>query len=211
MENTNSQTIAKILLETKAVKLNPNTPFKWSSGWNSPIYCDNRITLSFPEERTFIKKALSKMILERFEGVDAIAGVATAGIAQGAMIADELNLPFLYVRPEPKKHGMKNTIEGRFTPDQKIVLVEDLISTGGSSIKAANNLTNAGANVLGIAATITYGFSTADENFDQANIKLECLSHYDFIIEEALKMNYISIDEVELLKKWRLNPSEWGN
>jgi len=204
-----AQQIAKILLETKAVKLNTNDPFKWSSGWNSPIYCDNRITLSFTTERTFIKKSLAKLVSSKFPEVEAIAGVATAGIAQGALVAEELNLPFLYVRPEPKKHGMKNCIEGSFEPNQKIVLIEDLISTGGSSIKAANNLIKVGAKVLGIAATVTYGFSAADENFAKANIKLECLSHYNFLIEEALKMEYISKNEVEMLKEWRINPSTW--
>ena len=210
MSNSVSKEIAKILLDTKAVKLSPKEPFKWSSGWNSPIYCDNRITLSFPKERTYIKQSLAQLVKEKFPEVEAIAGVATAGIAQGALVAEELNLPFLYVRPEPKKHGMKNCIEGRFTSNQKIVLIEDLISTGGSSIKAANNLIEAGANVLGIAATVTYGFSTADDNFNNANIKLECLSHYDYLIETALEMDYVSSDDVDLLKEWRKNPSEWG-
>lgn len=210
MSQTISNKIAKILLETKAVKLNPNQPFKWSSGWNSPIYCDNRITLSFPEERTFIKESLAQLVLDKFPHVEAIAGVATAGIAQGALVAEKLNLPFLYVRPEPKKHGMKNSIEGSFLQNQKIVLVEDLISTGGSSIKAANNLIEAGANVQGIASTVTYGFEIADKNFTEANITLECLSHYDSIIEEALKMDYITKNDLELLKSWRIAPAEWG-
>lgn len=210
MSKSISRAIAKILLETKAVKLSPNEPFKWSSGWNSPIYCDNRITLSFPTERTFIKESLAQLVLDQFSDVEAIAGVATAGIAQGALVAEKLNLPFLYVRPEPKKHGMKNCVEGSFNPSQKIVLIEDLISTGGSSIKAANNLIEAGGNVLGIASTVTYGFKTADDNFEEANIKLECLSHYDSIIEEALSMDYISSEDLELLKSWRKNPSEWG-
>jgi len=210
MTNSLSQQIAKILLETKAVKLSPKAPFKWSSGWNSPIYCDNRVTLSFPTERKVIKLALAELIREKFPNVEAIAGVATAGIAQGALVAEELNLPFLYVRPEPKKHGMKNCIEGAFSPNQKIVLIEDLISTGGSSIKAANNLIEAGARVLGIAATVTYGFATADDNFNKASIKLECISHYNHLIEEAVKMDYVSTEDVEVLKEWRLNPSEWS-
>ena len=210
MTFSTSQQIAKILLETKAVKLNPKEPFKWSSGWNSPIYCDNRVTLSFTKERTFIKESLAQLVKDKFPNVEAIAGVATAGIAQGALVAEELDLPFLYVRPEPKKHGMKNCIEGAFTPNQRIVLIEDLISTGGSSIKAANNLIEAGAEVLGIAATVTYSFSTADENFNNANIKLECLSGYNDLIDEALNMDYVSTEDVSVLKEWRLNPSEWG-
>ena len=211
MTSSTSQQIAKILLETKAVKLSPKEPFKWSSGWNSPIYCDNRVTLSFTKERKFIKEALAQLVKDKFPEVEAIAGVATAGIAQGALVAEELDLPFLYVRPEPKKHGMKNCIEGAFSPNQKIVLIEDLISTGGSSIKAANNLIEAGAVVLGIAATVTYSFATADDNFTNANIKLECLSGYNDLIDEALNMDYVSAEDVSVLKEWRLNPSEWGN
>lgn len=209
MEEQQARQIANILLTTKAVKLSPNQPFKWSSGWNSPIYCDNRVTLSFPEERTTIKNALAQLIRISFPHVEAIAGVATAGIAQGALVAEELNLPFLYVRPEPKKHGMKNTIEGAFKPNQKIVLVEDLISTGGSSIKAAQNLADAGASVLGVVATVTYGFAEATKNFEKANILLKCITNYNQIIEQALTMDYISTNDIEVLKKWRENPSKW--
>lgn len=210
MKTSVSGKIAKILLETKAVKLSPQTPFKWSSGWNSPIYCDNRITLSYPKERSFIKKSLCDLVLDTFPSCEAIAGVATAGIAQGALVAEQLGLPFLYVRPEPKKHGMKNTVEGRCTEGQNIVLIEDLISTGGSSIKAAQNLAEAGANVLGIVATVTYGFATATENFDNAGIELVCLSEYAAIISEAVSMGYVSQQEVALLEQWRENPSAWG-
>ena len=202
--------IAQYLLETKAVKLSPEKPFKWSSGWNSPIYCDNRVTLSFPEARTYIKNALAEAIKVNFPDVEAIAGVATAGIPQGALVADALGLPFLYVRPKPKEHGMGNQIEGRLEKGQKVVLVEDLISTGGSSLKAAEALLEAGGKIEGMVAIFTYGFKTADDNFEAKGIKLITLSNYDALINEAQKLNYISSEAMTSLQNWRKNPEEWG-
>jgi orotate phosphoribosyltransferase len=201
--------IATFLLRTQAVKLSPQNPFKWSSGWNSPIYCDNRITLSDVEARTFIKKALAKAIKKEFPDATLIAGVATAGIAQGALVADQLNLPFAYVRPKPKEHGMGNQIEGRIEPGSKVVVLEDLISTGGSSIKAAEALQAQGIEVLGMIAIFTYGFKTADQNFEDKNLKLVTLSNYSYLIDEALKQDYIKAEDVELLKKWRRSPEKF--
>ncbi|HLO43210.1 MAG TPA: orotate phosphoribosyltransferase [Leadbetterella sp.] len=201
--------IATFLLKTKAVKLNPEKPFKWSSGWNSPIYCDNRITLSDVEARTFIKKALAKAIKKEFSDATLIAGVATAGIAQGALVADYMNLPFAYVRPKPKEHGMGNQIEGKIEKGQKVVVLEDLISTGGSSIKAAEALIEQGIEVVGMIAIFTYGFKTADVNFAEKNLKLVTLSNYNYLIDEALKQEYVKPSDVESLKKWRRNPAKW--
>jgi orotate phosphoribosyltransferase len=201
--------IARFLLETKAVKLSPDKPFKWSSGWNSPIYCDNRVTLSFPEARTFIKNALAEAIKANFPEVEAIAGVATAGIPQGALVADLLGLPFLYVRPKPKEHGMGNQIEGKIEAGQKVVLVEDLISTGGSSLKAADAIVAAGAEVTGMVAIFTYGFQVADDNFAQKEVRLVTLSNYDVLVEEAQKLNYIPAEAMASLQEWRRNPEIW--
>jgi orotate phosphoribosyltransferase len=201
--------IASYLLETQAVKLSPQKPFKWSSGWNSPIYCDNRITLSHVEARTFIKKALAKAIKKNFPDATLIAGVATAGIAQGALVADYLQLPFAYVRPKPKEHGMGNQIEGRIPEGSKVVVLEDLISTGGSSLKAAEALKNQGIEVLGMAAIFTYGFKTADINFAEKGLPLVTLSNYTYLIDEALKQNYIGQDDIALLKKWRRAPDKF--
>jgi orotate phosphoribosyltransferase len=206
---TTARKIASFLLKTKAVKLSPEQPFKWSSGWNSPIYCDNRITLSDVEARMFIKKALAKAIKKNFPDVDLIAGVATAGIAQGALVADYMNLPFAYVRPKPKEHGMGNQIEGKIEKGQKVVVLEDLISTGGSSIKAAEALTAQGIEVVGMIAIFTYGFKIADDNFAEKNLKLVTLSNYNFLIDEALKQEYVKASDVESLKKWRRNPAKW--
>jgi orotate phosphoribosyltransferase len=207
---TVSQKIASLLLETKAVKLSPAQPFKWSSGWNSPIYCDNRVTLSFPEGRTFIKKALAKAIKKHFPEATLVAGVATAGIAQGALVADVLGLPFAYVRPKPKEHGMGNQIEGRIEQGQKVVVIEDLISTGGSSLKAVDALREAGIEVVGMVAIFTYGFKAADKNFAEKDVKLVTLGHYNSLIDQAIAQNYISADSLESLKKWRRNPEKWG-
>lgn len=197
------------MLKTKAVKLSPEKPFKWSSGWNSPIYCDNRITLSDVEARTFIKKSLAKAIKKQFPDATLIAGVATAGIAQGALVADYLNLPFAYVRPKPKEHGMGNQIEGKIEKGQKVVVLEDLISTGGSSIKAAEALIEQGIEVVGMIAIFTYGFKVADQNFAEKNLKLVTLSNYNYLIDEALKQEYIKSNDLESLKKWRRNPAKW--
>ncbi|KAA9356921.1 orotate phosphoribosyltransferase [Larkinella humicola] len=202
--------VARLLLEVKAVRLRPEEPFTWSSGWKSPIYCDNRITLSYPEARTYIRTALADTILKEFPDVQAIAGVATAGIAQGALVADALNLPFLYVRPEPKKHGMGNQIEGRLEDGQRVVVIEDLISTGGSSLKVVDVLRQAGAGVLGMAAIFTYGFPVASQNFADKDVKLVCLSDYETLVGEARDLNYISADAMDSLAAWRQNPAEWN-
>ncbi|GAA4296868.1 orotate phosphoribosyltransferase [Nibribacter koreensis] len=201
--------IATYLLESQAVRLRPEQPFKWSSGWNSPIYCDNRVTLSFPHIRSYIKNALAQAIQQRFPQVQAIAGVATAGIAQGALVADLLELPYLYVRPEPKSHGMGNQIEGKLEQGQKIVLIEDLISTGGSSLKAAKAVQTAGGEVIGMAAIFTYGFPQAEQNFQQANIPTLCLSDYNTLVKIAAEQDYISSDSIETLNQWRQAPEMW--
>lgn len=204
-----AEKIAKALLEIGAIKLQPNAPFKWASGWNSPIYCDNRLTLSFPEVRTLIKDSLINIINNEFKNVEAIAGVATAGIPQGALIADGLNKPFLYVRPKPKDHGMTNLIEGKITPGQKVVVVEDLISTGGSSLKAVEALKQAGFQVVGMVAIFTYGFSVAEENFKNSGVKLLSLSNYNTLVDVGLKNNYIKEDQIDSLKEWRKSPESW--
>lgn len=205
-----AEQVARLLLEVKAVRLRPDEPFTWSSGWKSPIYCDNRITLSYPEARSYIRNELANAIRHNFPDVQAIAGVATAGIAQGALVADALNLPFLYVRPEPKKHGMGNQIEGRLETGQRIVVIEDLISTGGSSLKVVDVIRQSGAEVLGMAAIFTYGFSVASQNFAEKNVPLICLSNYETLVGEAQKLDYIAADAIDSLAAWRQNPSEWN-
>ncbi len=202
--------VAKKLLEVEAVKLSPAAPFKWASGWNSPIYCDNRYTLSFPSVRTYIKDQMAAAIKANFPGAEAVAGVATAGIPQGALLAEVLELPFIYVRPKPKDHGMQNLIEGKVTKGQKVVVIEDLISTGGSSLKAVEALKDAGFEVLGMVAIFTYGFPVADENFDKAGVKLVCLSNYNALIPTAEKLGYVKQDQLTSLASWRENPAEWG-
>lgn len=201
--------VAKKLLEIEAIRLQPDKPFTWASGWKSPIYCDNRLSLSFPEVRNLIKDNLVKSVQHFFPQVEAIAGVATAGIPQGALIANELSLPFLYVRSKPKGHGMENMIEGKVTPRQKVVVVEDLVSTGGSSLKAAEDLKKAGFEVMGMVAIFSYGFDIATKNFEEAGIKLICLSHYDALLPEAVKTNYISPEALNSLGEWRKSPSTW--
>lgn len=202
--------VAKKLLEINAIKLNVETPFNWASGWKSPIYCDNRLALSYPEVRTYIKNQLAKTIQENFKGVEAIAGVATAGIPQGALVADALNVPFIYIRSKPKGHGMENLIEGKVTPGQKVVVIEDLVSTGGSSLKAIEALVKSDISVLGMVSIFTYGFSVAEENFKKANVKLISLSSYTEMIDEALKLNYVTQAQISRLKKWREDPATWG-
>ncbi len=203
------QTIARHLLDVKAVRLQPENPFTWSSGWKSPIYCDNRVTLAFPDVRTYIKNALADAIRQQFPGVQAIAGVATAGIPQGALVADVLGLPYCYVRPEPKSHGMGKQIEGQLEASQSVVVIEDLISTGGSSLKVVDALRAAGAEVLGMAAIFTYGFPVADKNFADKGVKLVCLSDYNALLTEAEAMHYISADALGSLASWRENPADW--
>lgn len=202
--------IASELLRVKAIKLSAKNPFTWSSGWKSPIYCDNRIALSYPKTRSLIKKELVAAAKKYFLEVEAIAGVATAGIPQGALLADALDLPFVYVRDKPKGHGMENLIEGEIAKHTKVVLVEDLISTGGSSLKAAAALQKVDAEVIGMLAIFTYGFSIADKNFDEANISLHCLSNYSVMLEEALSQGYIQTDQLETLEEWRKSPETWG-
>ena len=204
------KSIAEKLLKIRAIKLQPNNPFTWASGWKSPIYCDNRKTLSYPAIRTFIKTEIAHTILENFPGVEVIAGVATGAIAQGAMVADVLGLPFIYIRPEPKDHGLENTIEGDLRLGQKVVVVEDLISTGSSSLKAAEAIRKNGSEVLGMVAIFSYGFPVAEQKFKAAKIKYHTLCNYDTVLSEALATKYISEQDIELLKLWRHNPAEWG-
>lgn len=202
--------VAEFLLQVKAVKLQPQNPYTWASGWKSPIYCDNRVTLSFPQVRTYIRQQFVDAILEKFGKPDVIAGVATGGIAQGALVAQEMGLPFVYVRSEAKKHGLTNMIEGIVEKGQSVVVIEDLISTGGSSLKAVEALREAGCDVKGMAAIFTYGFNTAVENFKKAKCELVTLSNYDTMIAQALQSNYINDKDLLSLKAWRENPAEWG-
>ncbi|RLD19549.1 MAG: orotate phosphoribosyltransferase [Bacteroidetes bacterium] len=209
MESSVSHQIAAKLLQIEAIRLSLESPFTWASGWKSPIYCDNRLSLSYPDIRDFIKIELKLLIERAFPATEAIAGVATAGIPQGALVADALGLPFLYVRSKPKGHGMTNMIEGVAQPGQRVVLVEDLISTGGSSIKAALALRDANIDVLGMVSIFTYGFDIAAQNFANEGIKVATLSNYNDMIEEAVASNYVSEREVESLKAWRQDPASW--
>ncbi|MCK8494127.1 MULTISPECIES: orotate phosphoribosyltransferase [Spirosoma] len=204
------QAVARHLLSVQAIRLQPDTPFTWSSGWKSPIYCDNRVTLAYPDVRTYIKNALADRIRNEFPSAQVIAGVATAGIPQGALVADALNLPYCYVRPEPKAHGMGKQIEGRLEAGQRVVVIEDLISTGGSSLKVVDALRAAGADVLGMAAIFTYGFPLAAQNFANKNVQLVCLSDYNVLLTEAQELDYISTDALASLAAWRENPADWG-
>jgi orotate phosphoribosyltransferase len=206
---TLEKAVAEKLLKIKAVKLQPNNPFIWASGWKSPIYCDNRKTLSYPQIRNFIKIELSRLILEMYPDVEVIAGVATGAIAQGALVADELGLPFVYVRPTPKDHGLENMIEGDLRPKQKVVVIEDLISTGGSSLKAVDAIRNDGSEVLGMLAIFSYGFPIAEEKFKKAKVKLTTLCNYESVLAEALSTNYIAVEDIETLQEWRQSPSTW--
>ena len=204
------QLTASKLLKIKAVKLQPANPFTWASGWKSPFYCDNRKTLSYPSIRNFIKLQLARIILEKYDDVTAIAGVATGAIPQGALVAEELNLPFVYIRATPKDHGLENLIEGDLKPNSKVVVVEDLISTGGSSLKAVKAIQNDGSEVLGMVGIFSYGFPLAKEKFQEAGVELTTLSNYEAVLEEALRINYISPSDVETLSKWRQDPANWS-
>ena len=208
--NDTANKVAQKLLEINAIKLNVAEPFTWASGWKSPIYCDNRLSLSYPSVRTFVKEKIAYAIQENFTSTEAIAGVATAGIPQGALVAEALNIPFIYVRSKPKGHGMENMIEGKIIEGQKVVVIEDLVSTGGSSLKAVEALRSNHIEVLGMVSVFTYGFPVADENFEKAGIKLISLSNYNTLISVALSMNYISEDQVNHLKSWREDPGSWG-
>ena len=203
------QLLAEKLLKISAIKLQPDNPFIWASGWNSPIYTDNRKTLSYPDIRSFIKVELCRLIMEEFGEVDAVAGVATGAIAQGALVADTLGLPYVYVRATPKNHGLENLIEGHLKPGQKVVVIEDLISTGGSSLKAVEAIRAAGCEVVGMAAIFTYEFPLAVENFRKAGVTLRTLSNYSSMLEAALATNYIKAEDVETLKEWRKDPANW--
>ncbi|WP_304818807.1 orotate phosphoribosyltransferase [Paramuribaculum intestinale] len=202
--------LAEKLLKISAIKLQPEIPFTWASGWNSPIYTDNRKTLSDPEVRSFIKIEMCRLILENFEKPDAIAGVATGAIAMGALVADALGLPYVYVRSSPKDHGLENLIEGNLTPGQRVVVIEDLISTGGSSLKAVEAIRQAGCEVVGMAAIFTYGFPLAIKRFKDAGVELLTLSNYNAMLEAALDTQYIREEDLDTLKEWRKDPANWA-
>ena len=207
--DTIKKQLAQKLMDIKAVKLQPQDPFTWASGWKSPIYTDNRKTLSFADVRGFVKLELCHAIQEHFPEAEAVAGVATGAIAQGALVADELGLPYVYVRPKPKDHGMGNQVEGELPKGIKVVVVEDLISTGGSSLKAVAALREYGVEVIGMVASFTYGFPVAEKAFREAGVKLVTLSDYNAVLEQAAETGYIKPEEIEVLKEWRKNPIEW--
>jgi orotate phosphoribosyltransferase len=206
----NASVIADKLLQVRAVKLSPDQPFTWASGWKSPIYCDNRKVLAHPHERDFIKSELANVIFEQFPDADVIAGVATAGIPWGAMAADQLKLPFCYVRPKPKEHGLGNQIEGDLQAGQSVLIVEDLISTGKSSLQVVDVLVKAGVRVAGMVAIFTYGFPQADAAFEQAGVKLVTLSNYPALIERAIGKGLVTSEQEEILLNWSQNPATWG-
>ena len=207
--NKQEHLLAEKLLRINAIKLQPENPFVWSSGWNSPIYCDNRVTLSYPDVRNFIKIELCRLVAENFPEAEAIAGVATGAIAQGALVADNLGLPYAYVRSSPKDHGLENLIEGNLKPGQKVVVVEDLVSTGGSSLKAVQAIRNAGCEVVGMVAIFTYQFPLATEKFEEAGVKLITIGNYTSMLEAALRTNYIKVGDLDTLEQWRKDPANW--
>lgn len=202
--------VAESLLKIKAVKLNPEEPFTWASGWKSPIYCDNRKTLSYPEIRTFIRQQFTHIINDEFSKPDVIAGVATGGIAIGALVAQELGLPFIYVRSSAKGHGMQNLIEGVVASGQSVIVIEDLISTGKSSLNAVQALRELGCEVKGMVAIFSYGFDVAKKAFNDAKVKLHTLSNYSQLVEQAVKLDYINKEKIDTLENWRNNPEKWG-
>lgn len=199
------------LLKVKAIKLQPTNPFTWASGWKSPFYCDNRKTLSYPDLRSFVKLEIARLIMEHFPEAEAVAGVATGAIPQGALVADVLALPFVYVRSKPKDHGLENLIEGELRPGMKVVVVEDLISTGGSSLKAVEAIRQNGCEVVGMVAAYTYGFAVAEKAFKEAGVKLLTLTNYEAVVAEALRTGYIKESDVELLNEWRRDPAHWNS
>jgi orotate phosphoribosyltransferase len=201
---------AELLLQINAIKLNPKNPFTWASGWHSPIYCDNRLILSFPAIRNFVREEFSKNIEKKFGKPDVIAGVATGAIGIGILVAEHMGLPFVYVRPEPKKHGRQNQVEGFLQKGQNVVVVEDLISTGNSSLLAVEALKEAGANVKGMVAIFTYGFDVATENFKKADVELNTLADYEHLLHLAVAKNYITEKEIKTLQEWRESPSTWN-
>lgn len=208
--DSQKKAFAAKLLDIKAIQLQPKEPFTWASGWKSPFYCDNRKTLSYPELRSYVKLELVHTILERFSEVEVIAGVATGAIAQGALVADALHLPFVYVRSKPKDHGLENLIEGELEAGRKVVVVEDLISTGGSSLKAVEALRKAGSQVIGMVAAYTYGFDVARKAFEDADVPLATLTDYDHVVAKALETGYITEAETALLHEWRKDPAHWN-
>ncbi|WP_462250837.1 orotate phosphoribosyltransferase [Ferruginibacter sp.] len=207
---TNEKAVAEKLLQINAIKLSPQQPFTWASGWKSPIYCDNRKVLSFPYVRDFIKSEMSSIIFEKFPEADMLAGVATAGIAWGAMAADQLKLPYIYVRPKPKEHGLGNQIEGNLEKGQKVVVIEDLISTGKSSLQVCDVLKAAGADIIGMVSIFTYGFNEADEAFKAAGINYHSLTNYNTLINLAVEKGIVSADQQKTLLNWSSNPSNWS-
>lgn len=209
-KNTAKKT-AELLLQINAIKLKPENPFTWASGWKSPIYCDNRIILSYPAIRNFVREEMAKQVEDLYGKPDVIAGVATGAIGIGALVADVLGLPFIYVRPEPKKHGRQNQIEGKLEPNQTVVVIEDLISTGKSSLNAVDALKEAGANVKGMLAVFTYGFDVAGSNFDEKQLELHTLSDYEHLIQQASETHFVKEDQLNTLREWRKNPSNWQN
>lgn len=209
MNKDTAKKTAELLLQIKAIKLSPNDPFTWASGWKSPIYCDNRLTLSYPAVRLFLKEEIAKLVELQYGKPDIIAGVATGAIAIGVLVAQQLGVPFVYVRPEPKKHGRKNQVEGHLEKGQNVVVIEDLISTGNSSLQAVEALKDAGAVIKGMVAIFTYGFDISVENFKNKNVNLVTLSNYQYLLDQALDSNYITEKELFTLQEWKLNPSSW--
>lgn len=209
MDNIKTQ-VARELLRIEAVKVQPDAPFTWASGWHSPFYCDNRKALSFPEVRTLVRDSLCNVITRDFPDFDVIAGVATGAIAQGTLVADRMGKPFVYVRSAPKDHGLANLIEGYLEPGSRVMVVEDLVSTGLSSLKAVDALRNAGCEVVGMVASFTYGFPVAEEAFQKAGVKLSTLTDYPAMLETAVTSGYIKVEHLQTLNEWRQNPSEWG-
>ena len=205
----NEQKVAEILLQIKSIKLDPANPFTWASGWKSPIYCDNRKTMSFPEVRAFLRTEFTRVIREKYPDVELIAGVATGAIAIGVLVAEELGLPFVYVRPKAKDHGLGNQIEGVLQEGQKVVVIEDLISTGNSSLNAVAALKEAKTRVLGMVAIFSYQFQVAEKSFRDAGVELITLGNYSVLIEQAEKKGFISSEKSETLRKWRKDPGNW--
>jgi orotate phosphoribosyltransferase len=201
--------VAEFLLQINAIKLEPKNPFTWASGWRSPIYCDNRIALSYPAIRNYLREQMAKQIEEIYGKPDAIAGVATGAIGLGALVAEQLNLPFVYVRPKPKAHGRQNQIEGWLEPNSTVVVIEDLISTGKSSLQAVDALRDFGANIKGMLAIFSYNFPVAQDNFELSKVQLNTLSNYEHLLEQALESGHINATDAELLKSWRLSPETW--
>ena len=207
--NNREVSIANHLLQIKAIKLQPTSPFTWASGWKSPIYCDNRKTLSFPKVRDYIKEQFAEIVREKYTDADVIAGVATGAIAVGALVADLLNKPFIYIRSAPKGHGLENMIEGVLEEGQKVVIIEDLISTGGSSLKAVEAVRERGGVVMGMLAIFSYGFQTAEDNFKTAGVDVETLSNYNTLLQVALDNGIVSHDDLQALGEWRKDPANW--